>query len=139
MINLDFSLAVTVLYVIILYLFLSRVFFGPINQILKQRRDLIEGRLEEARKRMEHVEQKTSEYEQVLRNARTEAYREQEVLRERALAEKANLITKAKNEAEKAVAEGRVRLAAQAGEARKQIASEVDTLAAKLTTAILRD
>ena len=139
MLNIDFSVVVTVLYLIILYLFLSRVFFGPINQILKKRHELIEGRLEDSRKRLELVEQKTAEYEQAIRTARSEAYRQQEVQRERALAEKADLVAKAKSEAQKAVEEGRARLAAQADTARKKIESEVDALAKRLATAILRD
>jgi F-type H+-transporting ATPase subunit b len=130
---------VTVVYVIILYLFLSRFFFNPLTEILRKRRALIEGRLEDSRKRLDIVEQKTSEYEQALRNAKSEAYHRQEIQRERTLAERADLIAKAKNEAEKAIEEGRASLAAQAESARKKIENEVDTLAKQLTTAILRD
>jgi F-type H+-transporting ATPase subunit b len=139
MLNVDLSMLVTVLYVIILYVFLSRFFFNPLTQILHRRRELIEGRLEDSRKRLEVVEQKTAQYEQTLRSARAEAYHEQEVQRERALAERAELVAKAKNEAEKAIEEGRAKLAAQAELARKKIESEVDSLAKQLTTAILRD
>ncbi|HYR86272.1 MAG TPA: ATP synthase F0 subunit B [Terriglobia bacterium] len=139
MLNIDLSVAVTVLYLIILYLFLSRFFFGPINEILKKRHELIEGRLEDSRKRLEQAELETAQYEQAIRNARSEAYRHQEVQRERALAEKADLIAKARKEAEKAVEEGRARLAAQAETARKKIESEVDALAKRLATTILRD
>ncbi len=139
MINVDLSFLVTVVYVIILYIFLSRVFFGPMTQILHKRRALIEGRLEEARTRMEQVEQRTAEYEQALRTSRAEAYRLQEKERERALTEKTELIARAKSEADKAVQEGRARLTAEAQAARKKMEAEIDTLASKLTTAILRD
>jgi F-type H+-transporting ATPase subunit b len=139
MLNVDLSMLVTVLYVIILYLFLSRFFFGPITEILHKRRALIEGRLEESRKRLEIVEKRTAEYEQAMRAARTEAYQQQEIQRDKALADKADLVAKAKSEAEAAVQEGRARLTAEAEAARKKIASEVDTLAKTLTTAILRD
>src|SRR5688572_20186318 len=110
MLNVDLSMLVTVLYVIILYVFLSRFFFNPLTQILHRRRELIEGRLEDSRKRLEVVEQKTAQYEQTLRNARAEAYHEQEVQRERALAERAELVAKAKHEAETAIEEGRAKL-----------------------------
>jgi F-type H+-transporting ATPase subunit b len=139
MLNVDLSMLVTVLYVFILYVFLSRIFFGPVSEILHKRRQLIEGRLEESRKRLEVVEQKTSEYEQAIRTARAEAYRVQEIQREHALSEKAALVAKAKTEAEKAVQEGRTRLAAEAEAARQKMAAEIDTLAKQLTTAILRD
>ena len=139
MLNVDLSMLVTVLYVIVLYVFLSRFFFNPIAGILDKRRDLIEGRLEESRQRLEMVEQRTSEYEHAMRNARTDAYRQQEMQRARALTEKSELVARAKMEAEKAVQEGRARLAAEAEEARQKMAGEVDTLAKILTTAILRD
>lgn len=139
MLNVDLSMLVTVLYVIILYLFLSRFFFGPLVKILNTRRALIEGRFEESRKRLEIVEKRTAEYENAMRAARTDAYRQQETRRDGALGEKADLVARARKEAETAVQEGRARLMAEAETARKNIAAEVDALAKKLTTAILRD
>src|SRR5438874_2354360 len=105
MINIDPSLLVTVLYVIILYIFLNYFFFGPVSSTLAKRRELIDGRLEDARKRMELVEQRSSEYEQALKVARTEAYRKQEQERELALAEKTNLISEARKQADKTLTE----------------------------------
>ena len=139
MLNVDLSMLVTVLYVIILYLFLSRFFFSPVTQILTKRRQLIEGRLEESRKRIEVVEKRTEEYEQAMRTARSDAYRQQETDRDKALSEKAELVSKAKREAEAAVQEGRAHLVAEAEAARNKISVDLDSLAKKLTTAILRD
>src|SRR5215510_4352201 len=135
----DATTLITVLYVIILYICLSRLFFGPIQRILQKRHELIEGRLEDARKRLELVEARTSEYEQALRAARTEAYRRQEVERETALARKAELVSEAKKQAEKTVEEGKAGLVTQREALLKKLEAEVDTLAKKLTTSILRD
>ena len=139
MLNVDLSMLVTVLYVIILYLFLSRFFFGPVVQILNKRRQLIEGRLEESRKRIEVVVKRTEEYEQAMRIARGDAYRQQEIERDKALSEKAELVAKAKREAEAAVQEGRARLRSEADAAHAKISADLDALAKKLSTAILRD
>jgi F-type H+-transporting ATPase subunit b len=135
----DATTLITVLYVIILYICLSRLFFGPIHHILEKRHELIEGRLEDARKRLELVEARTSEYEQALRAARTEAYRRQEVERETALARKADLVSEAKKQADRTVEEGKAGLVAQREAILKKLETEVDTLANKLTTSILRD
>ena len=135
----DATTLITVLYVIVLYIFLSRLFFGPIHHILEKRHELIEGRLEDARKRLELVEARTSEYEQALRAARTEAYRRQEVERETTLARKAELVSEAKKQADKTVQEGKAGLVAQREAILKKLETEVDTLAKKLTTSILRD
>ena len=138
MLNVDLSMLVTVLYVIVLYLFLSRFFFRPVVQILHKRRQLIEGRLEESRKRIEVVEKRTDEYEQAMRSARADAYRQQEAERDKALSEKAELVAKAKREAETAVQEGRARLRSEADAARAKISGDLDALAKRLSTAILR-
>ena len=135
----DATTLITVLYVIILYIFLSRLFFGPIHRILEQRHELIEGRLDDARKRLVLVEARTSEYEQALRTARTEAYRRQEAERETALARKAKLVSEAKKQADRTVEEGRVGLVAQRETILMKLDAEVDTLAKQLTTSILRD
>ena len=139
MLNVDLSMLVTVLYVIVLYLFLSRFFFRPVVQILHKRRQLIEGRLEESRKRIEVVEKRTEEYEQAMRTARADAYRQQEIERDKALGEKTELVAKAKREAEAAVQDGRARLRSEADAARAKISGDLDALAKKLTTTILRD
>src|SRR5205085_12219862 len=109
----DATTLITVLYVIILHIFLSRLFFGPIHHILEKRHELIEGRLEDARNRLALVESRTSEYEQALRTARTEAYRRQEVERETAVARRAELVSEAKKQADKTVEEGKTGLVAQ--------------------------
>ena len=139
MINLDFSLVVTILYLIILYNFMSRFFFRPVLRVLDERRQLIEGRLENAHQRMAQAELKAAEYENALKAARTEVYRGQGTHRENALSEKAQIVTEAKANAEKAVQEGRSRIAAEAAAARKKLEGEVDNLARTLTTSILRD
>src|SRR5215813_816709 len=107
MIDINFSLAVTILYLIALYIFMNRLFFSPVSKILHKRRELIEGRLESAQKRIADVDQKTAEYDQAMRTARTEMYRSQESRRESALSERAELIAKAKVEAEKLLKEAR--------------------------------
>jgi len=139
MINLDFSLVVTILYLIILYNFMSRFFFRPVLRVLGERRQLIEGRLESAHQRMAQAEQKAAEYENALKAARTEVYRGQETHREKALSEKTQIVAEAKANAGKAVEEGRSRIAAEAAAARKTLEGEVDNLAGRLTTSILRD
>ncbi len=139
MITLDLSVLVTILYLIILFVFMNRVFFKPILHILADRRSRIQGQLEEAQKRIELVNLKTGEYEQALKLARSETYQRQESVREQALAEKADLVMKARHDAERVVQEGKERLSQQAEAARQNLHGEIDTLARRLATVILRD
>ena len=139
MIKLDYSLFVTIFYVVILYVFLSNFLFKPILQVLQERRRLIEGRLQAAQQSVADADQKSLEYENALKAARSETFRSQEVLREKAIAERTELLTRTKMETDKTVQEARIRLRAEADSASRQLDSQVDTLARELTSALLQE
>ena len=139
MIKLDYSLIVTILYVIGLYAFMNHFFFRPISRVLHERRQLIEGRLQAAHQSVLDVDKKTAEYEQTLKTARTEIFRRQETQREHALAERAELLQSAEAEASKTVQEVRTRLHTEAEIASRKLGGEVMVLAQELTTALLRN
>ncbi len=140
MIDLDpFSILVTILYVGVLYVFLSKFFFGPVTKILEDRRAAIEGRLERAQSRIAEVEKKTAEYEAAIREARSEAYRHQEAIREGALDEKARLLAEARAEAEKLIDEARTTLGAETAAAKNRLESEIEALATRLSETLLQD
>ncbi len=139
MIELDASILVTIVYVAVLYVFLSRFFFGPFTRILKERREAIEGGLDEAGRRIAEVEKKTAEYESAVRDVRAEAYRQQEAIRDEALEEKARLLADARTEAEKIIKDARARLSTETAEARKRLEAEIDTLAVRLSDSLLED
>ena len=139
MISLDFSILVTILYVAILYVFLSRFFFGPLNKILVARRASIQGRLEESERRIQDIESKTAEYESALREARSEAYQHQESIRDAALEEKAELLADARRETETMIEEARKTLGAETARAKQRLEGEIDALAARLSETLLQE
>ncbi len=139
MIDLDLSILVTVIYVAILYVFLSKYFFGPVTRILAERRQAIEGSLEEAASRIEEVEKRTAEYESAVRDARADAYKHQEAIREEALEERAQLLNDARREADQMIEDARRRLEREKAEARKALEGEIDVLAARLSDTLLQD
>jgi len=139
MIKLDYSLFVTILYVVVLYAFMTHFFFKPIVRVLQERRRLIEGRLQSAQQSVAQADKKASEYENALKAARTETFRRQESLREQALAERTELLGRAKVETDKTVQEARVRLLSEAEVASKKLDTQVDGLARELTSALLQD
>jgi len=137
--KLDYTVVVTIIYVIIAYLVMSRLFFRPIVRVLHQRRNLIEGRMASAQQAVSDADRKTSEYEQAIKNARAETFRRQETQRERAITERTDLLNRAKQDAETNVREAKTRLLAEAEAAGSRLDAEVDSLAKQLTTAILQD
>ena len=140
MINPDlFTFFVTIIHVAILYVFLSKFFFGPVTRILAERRQAIEGSLEEAARRIGEVEKKTTEYESAVREARADAYKHQEAIREEALEERARLLNDARREADQIIADARTRLETETAEARKELEGEIDALATRLSGTLLED
>ena len=139
MIKLDYSLFVTIFYVIVLYAFMSRFFFKPITRVLQERRHLTEGRLSTAQQSVLDADKKAGEYEQALKSARTDTFRSQEAKREQSLAERAELLNRAKVDADKTVQDARLRLQSEAEAATRKLDSEVTGLANELTAVLLRD
>ena len=139
MIKLDYTLFVTIFYVVDLYVFLTHFFFKPIVHVLHERRRLIEGRIQEAQQSVAEADKKAGEYENALKAARSETFRRQETQREQALAERSELLNRTKTETDKVVQEARVRLLSEAEAASKELDTEVDSMARQLTTSLLQD
>jgi|SRR6187399_1906200 len=139
MIKLDYSLFVTIFYVIILYAFMSHFLFKPILHVLHERRRLIEGRLQASQQSVTEADKKAGEYENALKAARSETFRRQESLREQALAERTELLTRTKVESDKTVQDARTRLLTEAETASRKLDTQVDSLAKELTSALLQD
>jgi len=139
MIKLDYSLFVTIFYVVVLYAFLSHFLFKPIMHVLHERRRLIEGRLQAAQQSVADADKKAEEYENALKAARTETFRRQETLRGQALAERTELLSRTKIETDKTIQEARVRLQSEAAAASQKLDTQVDGLARELASTLLQD
>jgi F-type H+-transporting ATPase subunit b len=139
MINLDYTLFVTIFYVVVLYAFMTHFFFKPIVRVLHERRRLIEGRLQAAQQSVADADRKAGEYENALKAARAETFRRQESQREQVLAERTELLVRTKTETDKTIQEARVRLLSEAESATQKLDTQVDGMARELTTALLQD
>ncbi|HET9131604.1 MAG TPA: ATP synthase F0 subunit B [Terriglobia bacterium] len=139
MIKLDYTLFVTIFYVVVLYAFMTHFFFKPIVRVLHERRRLIEGRIQAAQQSVAEADRKAGEYENALKAARSETFRRQETQREQALTERTELLSRTKTETEKTVQQARVRLLSEAEAASNKLDAEVDSMARQLTTSLLQD
>ena len=139
MIKLDYTLFVTIFYVVVLYVFMTHFFFKPIVRVLHERRRLIEGRIQAAQQSVAEADTKAGEYENALKAARAETFRRQESQREKVLAERTELLGRTKTETDKTVQDARVRLLSEAEAATQKLDTQVDGMARELTTALLQD
>ena len=73
----------TIIFLILLHLYLKAVLFRPLDRMLKERRKLTEGARETAEASLAAASRKADEYEAKLREARGVVYKQQEDMRKR--------------------------------------------------------
>ena len=121
----------------ILYFYTTRVFLRPLERTLRERYQITGGRREIAERNLTVAEQKTAEYEEALRAARTEFYRHQEQERQQALERRAEIVRQARQRAEETVSRAREELGEEVGDAKQRLAAESEALAQSILQAIL--
>ncbi|PYT23367.1 MAG: hypothetical protein DMG57_32185 [Acidobacteria bacterium] len=128
----------TFVLVFVLYLYLGRVFFRPLEKVLRKRYEATEGARKLADESLANATAKTEEYEAAMRAARADLYRELEQLRRELQQERAAKLEEARHKAEAQVTEGKAQLAAQVQELKQTLAAESEALANQIADSILR-
>ena len=123
--------------VLLLYVYLRFVFFKPLANVLSRRYELTEGARQSATRSLENAARKAAEYEDSLRAARNQIYREQEELRRQWREEQTARIAEARQRADAMVKEARANLAREADQARVGLEAQVRELAGRITETVL--
>jgi len=134
----DGTLLVHLLMVVVMVAVLNRTLLRPINKILADREKHILGRVDEAQEMRKLTEQKLTEYDSALREARTEGYHLLEKERSQAVREKDEKVRVFKGEISAMLAEGIRATHDQEKQAQRQLETEAETLGAMITAQILR-
>lgn len=127
----------TVIIFLLLHAALRRVLYRPLQEALRERKELTEGRFEVAREQIALAEEKLAEYEHRLREARAEMFTIVEDRRRAALAARTQLMAEARARADAARREAEIRLAEDLATARKQLEGEAAGLVEPILTAVL--
>lgn len=128
----------TFLIVVILHFYLKYMFFKPLARVLAERNEATEGARHKATAALEMADAKAAQYEEQIRSARNEIYREQEEQRRQWREQQSGQIADARKRSEALVGEARAQLAAEAAQARQSLATETQLLAERITRSILR-
>jgi len=128
----------TFVLVFLLYLYLTRVFFRPLEAVLKKRYDATDGARKLADESLAKAAAKVAEYEAAMREARGELYRELDQLRRQWQAERAASIEAARHEAEAHIRAAKAELEREVAGLQQSLAGESDALARQITDSILR-
>jgi F-type H+-transporting ATPase subunit b len=90
----------TVILLALLYALYTAIVHKPLQRVLAERRGKTEGAVEKSRADIARAEQRTAEYEQKLREARTAVFRAQEARRQAALQSRTNAVNEARTKAQ---------------------------------------
>jgi F-type H+-transporting ATPase subunit b len=128
----------TFLIVLLLHFYLKQVFFKPLARILAERDEATQGARKRAAEALDRANAKAAEYETQIRAARNEIYRDQEEHRRRWRDDQTAQIAAARKSAEQSVAAARAQLAADSEGAKQSLGLETQSLADRITQAILQ-
>ena len=123
---------------ILLHFYLKRTFFAPLEKVLAQRYDATTGARKQAEGALAKAEAKAKEYEEAIRNARTEVYKENEAMRKQWREEQAAALADARAKSDALVAKSRAELAGDVSAARASLQAESERIADGIAAAILR-
>lgn len=127
----------TFVLVLLLYFYLSRMFFRPLEEVLQKRYAATEGARKLADESLAKAAAKTAEYEAAIRAARGEVYNELGQLRRQLQADHAAAIEKARHEAEAQISAAKAELQQEVSRLKQQLAGESDALATQIAESIL--
>jgi F-type H+-transporting ATPase subunit b len=123
--------------VLLLHFYLKQMFFRPLARILAERDEATQGARAKAAEALERAAAMTAGYEEQIRAARNEIYRDQEEQRKKWRDQQSAQIAEARRAADETVADAKLHLDAQAEQAKRSLAGETQTLADRITQAIL--
>ncbi len=127
----------TMVLLLVLYFYLKAMLFGPLDRVLKQRRELTDGARKAAQRSLEAAEHKTQEFEAKLREARGQVYKEQEEIRRKLLEDQASQIAAAHAKNEAVVKDAKQGLAAETAAARESLIASSGALADRIVVSLM--
>ena len=124
--------------VLLLYAYLTRVFFRPLEKVLRRRYEANEGARKLAEESQAKATAKMAEYEAAMRTARGEVYQELGKLRAQLQAERNAALEAARKQAETQIAAAKTGLEREVAVLKQDLAAQSDLLATQITESILR-
>jgi F0F1-type ATP synthase membrane subunit b/b' len=128
----------TVLIILLFYFILRAIFFKPLLAVMAERDARTVGAQKAAEVAQAAAVEKIKQYQDALKQARTQVYAEQEAARKKVLDERAAVIKEARAGAAAQVAAAKERVAREVATARREIEATVAQLSAEIARRILQ-
>ncbi len=126
----------TVILLLLVHVYLKYVFFRPLQDVLKKRREATEGTRAAAEESIARANEKAAMYEIALKEARGEMYREQEETRRRWLDHQASRIEEARHRTHAAIQDANQALTSDVDVAKREVASTSQVLALQIVESL---
>jgi F-type H+-transporting ATPase subunit b len=128
----------TFLLVVFLHFYLKKVFFQPMERVLRQRFEATEGARKLADAALARAAARTSEYEAAIRAVKSQIYQQQEEFYKQLQERESAQIAAAHQSAEAAVHEAKEQLARDADAAKASLKGSSEALAGEIAESLLR-
>src|SRR5690242_688452 len=119
----------TVFLLLIVHLYLKRMFFRPMREVLDKRREATEGARQSAEALLVKASEKAAALEAALRKAREEIYQEQEEARRRWITEQAARLEEARHSSRDLIHQAKQQLDAETAAAKRDLGATTAALA----------
>jgi F-type H+-transporting ATPase subunit b len=127
----------TFVLVTLLYFFLKKFLFEPLDRTLAERHKRTLGAVEGAESALAEVEKKTAQYEQSLQDARSAIYQELEANRKKLADDQSAAVQAARDRFNVQIKDARTGLAAEAAAAKASLEGEVERLAEQIAQRLM--
>ena len=127
----------TVVLLLIVHLYLKRMFFGPMREVLAKRREATEGARKSAEELLAKASEKAAALEASLRKAREEIYQEQEEARRSWIAEQNLRLEEARRSSRDLMHQSKQQLDTEAAAAKRDLAATTAALADQIAQSLL--
>ena len=128
----------TIISVLILWPAYRFIVHGKLRQVLEQRHALTEGAIERAQQEIAIAEKRTAEYEQRVREARSQIYKVQQANRQRVMDERNAALAESRQRAGEMVKKARAVLEAETASAKGSLEQQASVLADQVIATILK-
>jgi|SRR5579864_3250993 len=127
----------TVVLLLIVHLYLKRMFFGPMRDVLAKRREATEGARKSAEALLAQASEKTAALEAALRKAREEIYQEQEEARRQWISEQSARLEEARRATRDLIHQAKLQLDAETASAKRDLTATTNALADQIAQTLL--
>ena len=128
----------TIISVLILWTAYRFIVHGKLRQVLEQRHALTEGAIERAQQEIAVAEKRTAEYEQRVRDARSQIFKTQQANRQRVMEERNTALAESRQRAGEMVKKARAVLEAETATAKGTLEQQASVLADQVIATVLK-